>query len=77
MREKARAAAAASSYNEAMRFFVKSIATGFALSMGGALFRKVSKKLGLDDDAKADDPVKKVNDTDMDGEIDSDDPKHN
>ena len=31
-----------------MRFFIKAVATGFALSMGGALFKKVSKKIGLD-----------------------------
>lgn len=33
-----------------MRFFVRAVATGFALSMGGALFKKVSGKLGLDSD---------------------------
>lgn len=60
-----------------MRFFVKSIATGFALSLGGALFRKVSKRIGLDEDSKSEDPVKKVVDTDSDGEIDSDSPRHN
>lgn len=31
-----------------MRFFVKAVATGFAMSMGSALFKKVSKKIGLD-----------------------------
>lgn len=71
MREKGRAAAATSSYNEAMRFFVKAVATGFALSMGGALFKKVSKKIGLDDDSKSDDPAKKMNDSDLDGELDT------
>lgn len=32
-----------------MRFFVKAIASGFAFSMGSAIFKKVSKKLGLDE----------------------------
>ncbi len=31
-----------------MRFFVKAIATGFAMSMGSAIFKKVSGKMGLD-----------------------------
>ncbi len=38
-----------------MRFFVKAVATGFALSMGGAIFKKVSKKMGLDDDSASKD----------------------
>ena len=37
-----------------MKFFVKAVVTGFALSLGSALFKKVQKKLGLaDDDTKA------------------------
>ncbi len=31
-----------------MRFFVKAIATGFAMSMGSAIFKKVSDKMGLE-----------------------------
>ena len=31
-----------------MRFFVKAIATGFAMSMGSAIFKKVSEKMGLE-----------------------------
>lgn len=57
-----------------MRFFVKAVATGFALSMGGALFKKLSKKIGLDDDSKPDDPTKKMSDSDLDGELDVDAP---
>lgn len=37
-----------------MRFFVKAVITGFALSLGAALFKKVATQLGLSDDAKAD-----------------------
>lgn len=33
-----------------MNFFAKAVITGFALSLGGALFKKVSKQLGLADD---------------------------
>ncbi len=33
-----------------MNFFAKAVITGFALSLGGALFKKVSKQLGLSDD---------------------------
>lgn len=36
-----------------MKFFVKAVVTGFALSLGSALFKKVQKKLGLADDAAA------------------------
>jgi len=37
-----------------MKFFVKAVVTGFALSLGSALFKKVQRRLGLGDDtAKA------------------------
>jgi hypothetical protein len=32
-----------------MKFFVRAIVTGFALSLGSALFKKVAPQLGLDD----------------------------
>jgi len=35
-----------------MQFFVKAVITGFALSLGGALFKKVAKDLGLDEGEK-------------------------
>jgi len=35
-----------------MKFFVKAVVTGFALSLGSALFKKLQQKLGLADDAK-------------------------
>lgn len=35
-----------------MKFFVKAVATGFALSLGSALFKKVQRHLGLDEDAE-------------------------
>jgi hypothetical protein len=38
-----------------MVFFARAVVTGFGLAMGGALFRKVAPRLGLDDkDKKAD-----------------------
>jgi len=39
-----------------MKFFVKAIVTGFGLSLGSALFKKVQRHLGLDDDAEKDAP---------------------
>jgi hypothetical protein len=33
-----------------MNFFAKAVITGFALSLGGALFKRVAKQLGLDED---------------------------
>lgn len=33
-----------------MNFFAKAVVTGFALSLGGALFKKVAKQLGLAED---------------------------
>jgi len=32
-----------------MKFFVRAIVTGFALSLGSALFKKLAPQLGLDD----------------------------
>lgn len=37
-----------------VKFFVRAVATGFALSLGSALFKKVQTKLGLDDDKDKD-----------------------
>ena len=34
-------------YARQMKFFVKAVVTGFALSLGSALFKKVQRKLGL------------------------------
>lgn len=43
-----------------MNFFAKAVITGFALSLGGALFKKVAKQLGLDEDKdKQSDDVRK------------------
>jgi hypothetical protein len=38
-----------------MKFFVKAVVTGFALSLGSALFKKLQRRLGLaeDDSGKA------------------------
>ncbi len=35
-----------------MQFFMKAVITGFGLSLGGALFKKVAKDLGLDEGEK-------------------------
>jgi len=35
-----------------MKFFVKAVVTGFALSLGSALFKKVQRHLGLGDDSE-------------------------
>jgi hypothetical protein len=48
-----------------MKFFVKAVVTGFALSLGSALFKKLQSKLGLADDAKqAPDVIKQDGATD-------------
>jgi len=36
-----------------MKFFVKGVVYGFALSLGSALFKKVQNKLGLGEPEKA------------------------
>lgn len=35
-----------------MHLFVRAVVTGFAFSLGAALYKKVSKRLGLDDPPK-------------------------
>jgi hypothetical protein len=48
-----------------MKFFVKAVLTGFALSLGSALFKKIQRHLGLDDkDKSAPDVVKQDGATD-------------
>jgi hypothetical protein len=37
-----------------MKFFVKAVITGFALSLGSALFKKIQRQLGLGDDKDKD-----------------------
>jgi hypothetical protein len=37
-----------------MRAFTRSVVTGFAFSLGAALFRRVAPSLGLDDKSKKD-----------------------
>ena len=36
-----------------MKFFMKAVVTGFALSLGSALFKKLQRKLGLGEPEKA------------------------
>jgi hypothetical protein len=46
---------------ERMVFFARAVVTGFALSLGGALFKKVSKHLGLADEKETkDDDAERV-----------------
>jgi len=48
-----------------MKFFVKAVVTGFALSLGSALFKKLQRKLGLgDENDKAPEVVKQDGATD-------------
>jgi hypothetical protein len=52
-----------------MKFFVRAVITGFALSLGAALFKKVQKKLGLDhEEPKSKDAATEV--TTQDGATD-------
>jgi hypothetical protein len=39
-----------------MKFFVKAVVTGFALSLGSALFKKVQRKIGLGEDSAKSSP---------------------
>lgn len=39
-----------------MKFFVKAVVTGFALSLGSALFKKIQGKLGLGENAEKSPP---------------------
>lgn len=41
-----------------MQFFAKAVITGFALSLGAALFKKVSKQLGLAEEDKSSEQVR-------------------
>ncbi len=37
-----------------MKILVRAVVTGFGLSLGAAIFKKVQKRLGFDEDAKRD-----------------------
>ncbi len=52
-----------------MTFFVRAVATGFALSLGSALFKKVQNQLGLGEDKADKDREKTLN---QDGATDPD-----
>ncbi|HEU4726447.1 MAG TPA: hypothetical protein VFT22_01100 [Kofleriaceae bacterium] len=39
-----------------MKFFVKAVVTGFALSLGSALFKKVQGKIGLGENSSKSQP---------------------
>ena len=40
----------ADGYNRSMKILVRAVISGFGFSLGAALFKKVSDKLGLSDD---------------------------
>lgn len=41
-----------------MRFFVRAVVTGFALSLGSALFKKIQDRIGLGEEKDKDDKDK-------------------
>jgi hypothetical protein len=47
-----------------MKFFVKAVITGFGLSLGSALFKKIQRHLGFDEDKSNPDVVKQDGATD-------------
>lgn len=48
-----------------MQFFARAVVTGFALSLGAALFKKVAKQIGLaDEDKKESEAVRQDGATD-------------
>lgn len=47
-----------------MKVFVRAVVTGFALSLGSALFKKIQRKIGLGEDKAAPDVVKQDGATD-------------
>lgn len=53
-----------------MKFFVKAVITGFGLSLGSALYKKLAKRLGFDDESESrkEDEAEKV--TTRDGATD-------
>lgn len=56
-----------------MMFFARAVVTGFGLSLGSALFKKVQKQLGLDEptDKSADETAKQdgASDPDLRGQF--------
>jgi hypothetical protein len=43
-----------------MKLLVRAIVTGFGLSIGGAIYKKVAQRFGFDDETKAKDREKTV-----------------
>ena len=43
-----------------MKLLVRAIVTGFGLSLGGAIYKKVAQRFGFDDEAKAKESEKTV-----------------
>ncbi|MGE0868837.1 MAG: hypothetical protein AB7P03_09750 [Kofleriaceae bacterium] len=42
-----------------MKIFVRAVVTGFGLSLGSALYKRLAKRLGFDEEAAASPPVVK------------------
>ena len=47
-----------------MKLFVRAVVTGFALSLGSALFKKIQRKIGLGEDKSTPEAVKQDGATD-------------
>lgn len=56
-----------------MGIFIRGVVTGFAFSLGSALFKRVSKELGFEDKKEdSDEPTKAAQtDGDSDGAVDN------
>lgn len=57
-----------------MAFFARAVVTGFALSLGAALFKKVAKQLGLEEEKDKDAETVRRQDGATDPELT--DPQH-
>ena len=56
-----------------MGIFIRGVITGFAFNLGSALFKKVSKELGFEDEKETSNPEKAAQtDNNNDGAVDSD-----
>ncbi len=40
-----------------MKFFVRAVVTGFALTLGAALYKKLARKLGFEEPSDAQNPL--------------------
>jgi hypothetical protein len=40
-----------------MKFFIRAVVTGFALTLGAALYKKLARKLGIEEPSDAQNPL--------------------